>query len=115
MVLQQVRDKRSLSVEEQDFSSLSESERRMQADALAARICQTAFDLAVPPHLRVALARLSEEEHVLFVVFHHTIIDGSSMGTFFDDLASGRAIRRLRLARFSCMELLTISSSVAAQ
>jgi amino acid adenylation domain-containing protein len=88
IVLQQVHDKISFAVEEQDFSSLLESERRMQVNALAARMCQAAFDLAVPPHLRVALARLSEEEHLLVVVFHHAIIDGSSMGTFFDDLAS---------------------------
>jgi amino acid adenylation domain-containing protein len=88
MVLQLVHDKISFAVEEQDFSSLPESERRMQVDALAVRMCQTAFDLAVPPHLRVALARVSEEEHVLVIVFHHVIIDGSSMGTFFDELAN---------------------------
>lgn len=88
MVLQHVHDKISFGVEEHDFSSLSESARRMQVDALAVRMSQTAFDLAVPPHLRVALVRLSEEEHVLVIVFHHAIIDGASMGTFFDELAS---------------------------
>src|SRR5262249_45631177 len=65
MVLQHVHDKISLAIEEQDFSSLSEAECRMRLDALAVRMSQTAFDLAAPPHLRVALARLSEDEHVL--------------------------------------------------
>jgi NRPS condensation-like uncharacterized protein len=76
VILQHVHDEISFVIEEQDFSSLSESDRRMQMDTLVARMCQTAFDLAVPPHLRVALARVSEEEHLLVIVFHHAIIDG---------------------------------------
>lgn len=88
IVLQHVHDEISFSIDEQDFSSLSELECRVQVDSLASRMCQTAFDLAMPPHLRVALARISEDEHVLLIVFHHVIIDGSSMGTFFDELAS---------------------------
>lgn len=94
IVLQHVHDKVTFAVDEHDFSSLMEPERRVQVDSLAMRMCQTAFDLAVPPHLRVALARLSEREHVLVIVFHHAIIDGSSMGTFFDDLAALYAARR---------------------
>jgi len=88
VVLQHVHDKIRFVLEEQDFSFLPESEHRVQVDALAVRMGQTAFDLAVPPHFRVVLARLAEEEHVLVIVFHHVIIDGSSMGPFFDELAS---------------------------
>lgn len=86
-VLQQVHDEISLVVEEQDISSYPESERRIRVNELAVRMCQTSFDLAVPPHLRVTLARISDDEHVLVIVFHHAIIDGSSMGAFFDELA----------------------------
>lgn len=88
IVVQDVHDVVPFAVEEEDFSRLSDAERRAQVDALAVRMSQTAFDLAVPPHFRVALARMSDDEHVLVIVFHHAIIDGSSMGTFFDDLAS---------------------------
>ena len=77
----------SFSLEEHDLTSLTERERRVQADALAVRICQTGFDLSVPPHSRAALVRLAEEEHYLVLVFHHVIIDGASMGLFFDELA----------------------------
>ncbi|MGN6309560.1 MAG: non-ribosomal peptide synthetase [Xanthobacteraceae bacterium] len=87
-ILQQVHDEISLVVEEQDISLYLESERRAQVNELAARMGQTPFDLAVPPHLRVALVRISDDEHVLLIVFHHAIIDGSSMGSFFDELAS---------------------------
>jgi hypothetical protein len=69
-----------LVIDEQDLSNVLEPKRRMQVDAFAARMCQTAFDLAVPPHFRVALLRLAAEEHLLVNVFHHAIIDGSSMG-----------------------------------
>jgi NRPS condensation-like uncharacterized protein len=87
VVLQHVYDRIQFILEEQDFSDLLEPERRVQADALTVRICQTAFDLAVPPHFRVALVRLAEDEHLLVIVLHHVIIDGSSMGPFFVELA----------------------------
>jgi amino acid adenylation domain-containing protein len=88
MVLQYVQDQIQFALEEQDFSALSAAERRMRADAFVVQICQTAFDLAAPPNFRAALVRLADEEHLLVIVFHHVIIDGSSMGLFFDELAS---------------------------
>lgn len=88
VILQRVHDKISFAVEMQDFGSCPEAERRMRVNELAVRMCQTAFDLAVPPHLRVVLARMSDDENVLLIVFHHAIIDGASMGPFFDELAS---------------------------
>ena len=88
MVLQDVHDHVQVALEEQDFSALPEAERGGQTDAYTAQMCQSAFDLAVPPHFRAALVHLAEEEHLLVIVFHHVIIDGSSMGTFFTELAS---------------------------
>jgi amino acid adenylation domain-containing protein len=88
MVMQCVHNRIQFVLEGQDFSALSEPDRCMEVDAFAVRMCQTAFDLAVPPHFRVALVRSAEEEHLLVIVFHHAIIDGSSMGQFFKELAS---------------------------
>ena len=88
MVMQCVHNRIQFVLEEEDFSALSEPERCMEVDAFAVRMCQTAFDLAAPPHFRVALVRSAEEEHLLVIVFHHAIIDGSSMGPFFKELAS---------------------------
>lgn len=87
-VLQDVHDHIQFVLEEQDLSPLLEPERRLQADALVVRMSQTSFDLAAPPHFRVTLARLAEDEHLLVIVFHHVIIDGWSMGPFFSELAS---------------------------
>src|SRR5579885_3300897 len=86
-ILQRVHADTQIVLEEHDLTSVPLSERRPRAHAIAGRMAQTAFDLAVPPHFRVALLRIAEEEHLLAIVFHHAIIDGSSMGLFFDELA----------------------------
>ncbi|HLP78276.1 MAG TPA: HAD-IIIC family phosphatase, partial [Candidatus Paceibacterota bacterium] len=44
------------------------------------------FDLAAGPLTRVHLARLSESEHALLVVMHHTISDGWSLTILFQEL-----------------------------
>lgn len=86
-IIQRVLARMQVTLEEHDLTSLSGSERAVATDALVAKMCETAFDLAVPPHFRVALVRLAQEEHLLVIVFHHVIIDGWSMGPFFDELA----------------------------
>ncbi len=45
------------------------------------------FDLAAGPLIRSGLARLSETDHLLLVVMHHSISDGWSMAVFFQELA----------------------------
>ena len=44
------------------------------------------FDLQQGPLLRLCLARLSTEEHVLVLVMHHIITDGWSMSILFKEL-----------------------------
>jgi amino acid adenylation domain-containing protein len=46
------------------------------------------FDLAAGPLLRVALARLGDQRHVLSVVMHHIICDGWSTGILFHELST---------------------------
>lgn len=87
-VLQRIHDSIRIVIDEHDFSTLPKVERDGKVGALATRMCQAPFDLAMPPHFRVALVRVADAERLLVIVFHHAIIDGSSMGTFFDDLAA---------------------------
>lgn len=44
------------------------------------------FDLVKGPLSRFVVYRLSEERHVLLIVFHHIILDGWSWGTLLDEL-----------------------------
>ena len=49
-------------------------------------VAQRPFDLARGPLARVELARVSETDHLLLVVLHHTIADGWSLGILFHEL-----------------------------
>lgn len=46
------------------------------------------FDLARGPLLRLALARLSEEDHLLVLTMHHIVSDGWSIGILLRELVS---------------------------
>ena len=70
-----------------DLSSLEpklrsrEQERRIRAEAARP------FDLERGPLMRVYLARLGRDEHVLLVVLHHVVTDGWSIGVLLRELA----------------------------
>jgi amino acid adenylation domain-containing protein len=57
----------------------------------------TPFDPARPPLWRIRLLRLGPDDHILLLTLHHIIVDGWSIGIFFEevsklysDLAAGR-------------------------
>jgi amino acid adenylation domain-containing protein/non-ribosomal peptide synthase protein (TIGR01720 family) len=53
------------------------------------------FDLRHGPLFRVAVTRQGEDEHVVLLSMHHTVIDGWSMGVLAEDLSAlYRAARR---------------------
>jgi non-ribosomal peptide synthetase component F len=58
------------------------------------------FDLGQAPLLRARLFRLGPDDHVLVLVLHHVIVDGRSIGLFFEEVsklysgfAAGRQIQ----------------------
>ncbi|HWK03632.1 MAG TPA: amino acid adenylation domain-containing protein [Puia sp.] len=53
---------------------------------IAAEEAYTRFDLETGPLLKVKLARLGRDHHVLFLTIHHIIFDGWSMGVLLDEL-----------------------------
>jgi hypothetical protein len=69
-----------------DLSWLAASERETCTHWLAKADARRAFDLARGPLLRVALARLSEAEHVVLLTMHHIVSDGWSMTIFLGEL-----------------------------
>lgn len=72
----------SVTVEVDDVSRVGAAEWTIQQ-------CARPFDLAAGPLLRVRLARLGPQDHVLVVVAHHTIADGWSMRILAEELTAG--------------------------
>ncbi|HEU4835901.1 MAG TPA: amino acid adenylation domain-containing protein, partial [Pyrinomonadaceae bacterium] len=71
-----------------DLSHLPEVERETAAREWAAREAAQPFVLSEGPLLRLALARVSEEEHVLAVTMHHIISDGWSVGVLIREVSA---------------------------
>ncbi len=69
-----------------DLFAFPEKQRWAELQALLTRQLQTPFDLANGPLLRVTLARLSEDHHVLILALHHIVIDGWSAGVLLREL-----------------------------
>ena len=77
-----------VAVQRVGLSSRDPDSRRAELLAFMHAESLRTFALADEPLLRAWLARLSETEHVLYVVVHHTVFDGLSMGVFIGDLAA---------------------------
>jgi amino acid adenylation domain-containing protein/thioester reductase-like protein len=71
-----------------DVSQLPEGERRTAALAIAHTEATTPFDLARGPLMRARVVRLSDNEHLLVLNFHHVAIDGWSFSTFYRELGA---------------------------
>ncbi|HEU4833207.1 MAG TPA: amino acid adenylation domain-containing protein [Pyrinomonadaceae bacterium] len=70
-----------------DLSYLPEAERETAAREWAAREAAQPFVLSEGPLLRLSLAHLSDEEHVLAVTMHHIISDGWSVGVLIKEVS----------------------------
>jgi len=62
-----------------DLRHLEAQAREQTTRALIDKEARCSFDLTTGPLLRVAVLRLSDEEHVLLLTLHHIIADGWSM------------------------------------
>ncbi|HEU5382935.1 MAG TPA: amino acid adenylation domain-containing protein [Ktedonobacteraceae bacterium] len=71
-----------------DFRTLSKDAQEAEIISLAEREQRWSFDLTQGPLLRMTVARLGEEAHVLMLVCHHMILDGWSMEVFLKELAT---------------------------
>ncbi|HSS48455.1 MAG TPA: amino acid adenylation domain-containing protein, partial [Thermoanaerobaculia bacterium] len=72
-----------------DLAALPSAERRrVVAHEIAKAEARRPFDLATGPLVRVVVARLEAEEHLLVVTFHHIVADGWSAGVLIRELAA---------------------------
>ncbi len=72
---------------EEDLSHLDRSEMNKQVETIITKAAESAFDLSTLPLIRCQLFKLAKEEHLLFIVVHHIVFDGWSVGVFLRELA----------------------------
>jgi NRPS condensation-like uncharacterized protein len=58
-----------------------------KAELRAAQEAWTPFDIERAPLFRTRLLRLGPDDHVLLLILHHIIVDGWSIGIFFEEIA----------------------------
>lgn len=74
-----------------DLRGHSPSEQDAAVQAVFQEHCETGFDLRVPPLLRCALQRLSDEVFQFTVTEHHAIVDGWSFTSLFTEILERHA------------------------
>ena len=71
-----------------DFSALAPQEREQALVGLRADAVQVRFDLEHGPLLRLSIAKLSADEHRVFLVAHHIAVDGWSAAEIHQNMAA---------------------------
>jgi len=82
--VQTIADPYPFALEQHDLRGDAWAEQR--ARDIGQRVFETRFDLAKGPLLRVVLVCLADQDHVLFVVAHHIVCDGSSLSILLRDI-----------------------------
>ncbi|HVJ20633.1 MAG TPA: AMP-binding protein, partial [Polyangiaceae bacterium] len=75
-----------MALSENDLSQLGSEERAHELTLARRAAVNDEFDLVKGPLVRSCLLRLSEQEHVLILVAHHVICDGSSLSILTSEL-----------------------------
>jgi amino acid adenylation domain-containing protein/non-ribosomal peptide synthase protein (TIGR01720 family) len=70
-----------------NLGNLPQALQDAEVKRLTEEIAQKPFDLAYSPLLRVMLLQISEQEHLLLLVFHHIVCDGWSIQVLNQELA----------------------------
>ena len=69
-----------------DLSGLPEEKRRLETERLMREAARKPFDLLHGSAMHAALVRLSANEHLLLLVFHHIAFDAWSAGVLLREL-----------------------------
>src|SRR5580693_5027577 len=67
---------------------LDEGERTRKIESIAGELARQPFDLAIAPLIRMALIIAGPGRHLLVLVTHQSISDGSSMRILLDELSA---------------------------
>lgn len=78
-------------IEVVNLSRKDTNEREVECERLTIEFGRKLFNLTQAPLLRLLLLQIAEQEHVLVVAAHHTIVDGWSMGLLARELGEAYA------------------------
>ncbi len=78
----------TLSIPVEDLSQLSEVERAERVKRTAARLREQPFDFTQGPLIGAALVRLDQEEYHFWLLMHHIVSDGWSIGVLLRELST---------------------------
>jgi non-ribosomal peptide synthetase component F/thioesterase domain-containing protein len=79
-----------------DLRSVFEHEREREIDRLSLEEAQRSFDLSQGPLLRVTLVRVGDEQHLLLLTAHHSVVDYWSLGLMIGEFATLYEAYRIR-------------------
>ncbi|HEV3039095.1 MAG TPA: amino acid adenylation domain-containing protein [Candidatus Angelobacter sp.] len=88
-----------------DLESLEKSKQSQIVAGIAMETARHAFDLSQSPLFIAKLARISNQEHVLFVTMHHIIADGLSFVIFENELFQIYALHRQEQTGLSPLQI----------
>jgi amino acid adenylation domain-containing protein/non-ribosomal peptide synthase protein (TIGR01720 family) len=91
MPRQQISATAALPMRDVDLSHLALPEAEERARTSAGEEVDRPFDLSVAPLWQIVLYRLSADDHVLVMTFHHFVADGWSMSVLCRELSAGYA------------------------
>jgi amino acid adenylation domain-containing protein len=77
-----------VSLEPVDLSDLREEDRATSMQRLVQEFAEARFHLEKGPPFRVALLKLSGEDHIVVMVMHHVVSDGWSIGVLLHELSA---------------------------
>ena len=84
--VQQIHPELKLDLSVTDLRHLPLAERESEAIRLATEQAKPFFDLTTLPLLRATLVHLGDEDHRLYMTFHHIILDGTIYKVFLPEL-----------------------------
>ncbi|MEV4631570.1 condensation domain-containing protein, partial [Micromonospora sp. NPDC049523] len=90
--VQVIADPGPFDLERVDLTGEPESLRENRAREIGRQVFDTSFDLARGPLIRAVLLTLGQDDHVLLVVVHHVIFDGSSVTILMADLRTAYGV-----------------------
>ena len=79
-----------------DLRSVFQQEQEREIDRLSIEEAQRSFDLSEGPLLRVTLVRVADEQHLLLLTAHHSVVDYWSVGLMISEFATLYEAYRIR-------------------